>query len=64
MNSEQKNDNVDRLVAAGCCNEGDLTDRDRERLASLSGEEVATLIDLHDRLGPAESDTARPAFPL
>lgn len=64
MSSEQTNDNVDRLVAAGCCNAGDLSDRDRERLASLSGEEVQTLIDLHKRLGPADNDAARPAFPL
>ncbi len=55
---------VDRLVAAQLCQVSSLSDNDKQRLNSLSDEEVDQLISLHQKLGPAESDSARPNFPL
>lgn len=55
---------VERLVAAGLCNHDDLSERDQQALNSLSDAEVQQLMDLHQKLGKAESDAARPNFPL
>lgn len=55
---------VERLIEAKLCDESKLSARDRERLNSLSDEEVSQLIALHEKLGPAENDAARPAFPI
>lgn len=59
-----KQNAVDRLVAAQLCEASQLSEKDRERLNSLSDEEVDQLIALHEKLGPAENDAARPAFPI
>lgn len=55
---------ADRLVSAGLCNESDLSDKDREVLNTLTDEEVDVLVNLHNKLGSAENDAARPMFPL
>jgi hypothetical protein len=55
---------VDRLVAAQLCQESNLSENDKHRLNSLSDEEVDQLIALHQKLGTAESDAARPNFPI
>lgn len=55
---------VQTLVEAKLCDESKLSPGDKERLNRLSEDEVQQLIALHNKLGPAESDEARPAFPL
>jgi len=55
---------VERLEAAGLCNPDDLSDKDKRALNSLSDEEVEQLMNLHTKLGKAESDAARPFFPI
>jgi hypothetical protein len=55
---------VERLVAAGLCDQKNLSERDMQALNSLSDVEVQQLMDLHQKLGKPDSDAARPFFPV
>jgi hypothetical protein len=55
---------VERLEAAGLCESAVFSEKEKEALNSLSDEEVQQLINLHKKLGTAQSDAARPNFPL
>lgn len=55
---------VERLEAAGLCKSSSLSDDDKSRLNKLSDEEVQQMIRLHEKLGPASNEGARPAFPI
>lgn len=56
---------VDQLVSAGLCAATDLSDSDKATLnEQLTQDEVDILVKLHNKLGRAESDAARPNFPL
>lgn len=55
---------VERLEAAGLCKSAVFSEKEREALNSLSDEEVQQLINLHQKLGPPDSDEARANFPI
>ena len=55
---------VERLEEAGLCKSDAFSAKEKAALNSLNGQEVQQLIDLHQKLGKAESDAARPFFPL
>ena len=55
---------VERLETAGLCKSGDLSQKDKAALNSLSDQEVQYFIDLHTKLGRADSDAARPFIPI
>jgi len=55
---------LERLEAAGLCKSAAFSEKEKAALNALSDQEVQQLIDLHRKLGKAESDAARPFFPL
>ena len=55
---------IERLAAAGLLDPERVTERDRDKLMTLTDAEVDYIIDLDRRLGKADLDTARASFPL